>query len=69
MSFFKTCALTIFATVCLLAGNSGSAHAQCNPCATEWSSGKETNLGALLNSTISVANSVNRAGQQWDIAG
>jgi uncharacterized membrane protein len=62
MSHWKAFGLAIFAAVCLL-GETGSAHVQCNPCATEWSDGGVINLGGLPGSTSSSAVSINNAGQ------
>jgi hypothetical protein len=47
MSFFKSFCLAIFVAVSLLGQTAGSAQADCNPCATEWSDGSVVNLGAL----------------------
>ena len=42
--------------------NNGSARAQCNDCAAEWSGGIVKNLGALPGFTLSEAFSINHAG-------
>jgi hypothetical protein len=63
MSYWKSFGLAIFAVFCLLAETTGSAHAQCNPCATEWSGGQVINLGGLPGSFTSQASRINDAGQ------
>jgi probable HAF family extracellular repeat protein len=67
MSLCKASGLGIFAALCLLAGITGSAHAQCDSfgttCATEWSGGGAINLGSLSGSTDSAAYGINDAGQ------
>jgi probable HAF family extracellular repeat protein len=68
MSHWKSLALGFFATVCLLGETTGSAYAQCSssppPCGpTEWSDGRVMDLGGPPGSTLSLAFSVNDAGQ------
>jgi uncharacterized membrane protein len=61
ISHWKSFGLAIFTAVSLLAGPTGSAHA--NNVATEWSGGSIINLEGLPGSTDSVAYAINDAGQ------
>jgi probable HAF family extracellular repeat protein len=63
MSYWKSFGLAILAAACLLGETTGSAPAQCNPCATEWSDGSVIKLGSLPGSTDSEALAINNAGQ------
>jgi uncharacterized membrane protein len=63
MSHWKTFGLAILASVCLLGENTGSARAQCNPCAAEWTDGRVIKLGSLPGSVESLAHGINDARQ------
>jgi probable HAF family extracellular repeat protein len=69
MSHWRSFGLAIFAAFCLLGEATGSARAQCNPCATEWSHSKATNLGGLPGIPSSQAESINEAGQAVGFSG
>jgi uncharacterized membrane protein len=63
MSHWKSFGLAIFAAGCLLNETTDPAHAQCNPCATEWSGGSVIELPSLPGATDSVALGINDMGQ------
>jgi uncharacterized membrane protein len=63
MPHLKTFGLGILAAACLLGEATGSAHAQCDPCATEWSGHRVINLGGLPGFTMSNPVSINDAGR------